>query len=214
MNKEFWQEKWTQKELGFHRSAPNPLLVKNFHRLSMPQGSRVFLPLCGKTRDISWLLSRGYSVVGSELVATAIDQLFAELDIVPKITPVAELLHYRAPAIDIYVGDIFELEGQTLGPIDATYDRAALVALPEPMRARYTDHLIAISEAAPQLLITFDYDQALLEGPPFAVNKAEVERHYVRCYHLGLVSRTSVEGGLKGQCSAEELVWVLDRPDL
>lgn len=28
---------------------------------------RIFLPLCGKTLDIGWLLERGYRVVGAEL---------------------------------------------------------------------------------------------------------------------------------------------------
>lgn len=209
MDSQFWHEKWTQKELGFHKSEPNPLLVHHFDKLELAPGSRVFLPLCGKTRDISWLLANGYEVVGSELVATAIDQLFEELDVVPKITAVGPLQLYSAKDIAIFVGDIFDLSAELLGHIDAIYDRAALVALPQKLREQYVEHLMAISARAPQLLITFDYDQRLLQGPPFSVDEAEVERHYRQHYDLRLVSNTTVEGGLKGKYPADELVWVL-----
>jgi hypothetical protein len=46
----------------------------------------VFLPLCGKTLDIQWLLSRGYGVAGSELSKIAVEQLFSELGVEPNIT--------------------------------------------------------------------------------------------------------------------------------
>jgi thiopurine S-methyltransferase len=211
MDSGFWHEKWTQKELGFHRSQPNPLLVKHFDKLALSPNSRIFLPLCGKTRDISWLLGHGYRVVGSELVATAVDQLFEELAIVPTISQSGQLLRYSAHHIDIHVGDIFELDRAVLGHIDAIYDRAALVALPEQMRTRYAEHLMAMSGSATQLLITFEYDQTVMNGPPFAVDEAEVRRHYDERYELRLVSSTPVEGGLKGQFAADELVWMLHR---
>ncbi|GAA3952980.1 thiopurine S-methyltransferase [Allohahella marinimesophila] len=209
MDRDFWHEKWKQKELGFHKREPNPLLLHHFGKLGLEPGSRVLLPLCGKTRDISWLLANGYSVAGSELVPTAIEQLFEELEVTPKVTEVGSLSLYSAKDIDIYVGDIFDLRADTLGHVDAIYDRAALVALPEALRARYADHLMAICHKAPQLLITFDYAQRLMAGPPFSVDEAEVERHYGRHYDVRLASNTTVEGGLKGLYPADELVWVL-----
>jgi thiopurine S-methyltransferase len=45
----------------------------------------VFLPLCGKTLDIHWLLSNGYPVAGSELGEVAVKQLFSELAIITAI---------------------------------------------------------------------------------------------------------------------------------
>lgn len=96
-----------------------------------------------------------------------------------------------------------------LGKVDAIYDRAALVALPEAMRVQYTKHLVALTHAAPQLLICFVYDQSLQAGPPFSVTAEEVKQHYMRHYDVTPLASESVEGGLKGICPATEHVWWL-----
>jgi len=165
--------------------------------------------LCGKTLDIAWLLSNGYHVAGVELVESAVEQLFAELAMMPKISVLGEIKHYSAQNIDIYVGDIFAVSQELLGPVDATYDRAALVALPKDLRRRYTAHLIDITNKSPQLLIAYHYDQKLVQGPPFSISNEEVSQHYKGCYNLTLVVSTAVEGGMKGKCEATENVWLL-----
>ncbi len=84
----------------------------------------MFLPLCGKTLDIGWLLSNGYRVAGSELSKIALEQLFTELGVEPKISKMSEVDHYSANNIDIFAGDIFHLSHKILGSVNATYDRA------------------------------------------------------------------------------------------
>ena len=209
MDREFWLQKWQSKEIGFHQSSANPLLVQHFQALSLQPDSRVFLPLCGKSLDIAWLLSNGYRVAGAELSAIAIDELFLELDIVPEIRNAGELRHYSGANIDIFVGDIFDLDAAALGPVDAIYDRAALVALPENMRSRYASHLINITQTAKQFVICFEYDQTLMPGPPFSIDAEEVEQHYGDAYKLSSITTVDVEGGLKGICPAKENVWLL-----
>jgi len=167
MEPDFWHRRWEKNEIAFHESKVNPLLTACFDQLALPEGSCIFLPLCGKTLDISWLLAKGYRVAGAELSKMAIAQLFADLGIKPTITKAGKAEHYRAPDIDIFVGDIFDLSAAMLGHINAVYDRAALVALPRKMRDRYAAHLMNITHKAPQLLICYDYDQSLMEGPPF-----------------------------------------------
>ena len=126
MDVNFWHQRWERNETAFHQREANPLLVKYFDVLSLSKGSRVFLPLCGKTLDIHWLLSNGYRVAGSELSDLAVKQLFLELAIEPKITAVDDIRRHSADNIDI-----FDLSRSVLGRMDAIYDRAALVALPE-----------------------------------------------------------------------------------
>jgi len=210
MDASFWHQRWKENNIAFHEGAANPLLVEYFQELSLPKGRRVFLPLCGKTRDLSWLLSRGYRVAGAELSDLAIEQLFTELGVEPMISKDGVLVRYSAINIDIFVGDIFHLSGGELGPVDAIYDRAALVALPREMRSRYARHLTEISKAAPQLLICFEYDQNSMEGPPFSVNEKEVSQYYGDIYDLNIVASTDVPGGLKGKCAAKETVWLLE----
>lgn len=211
MDPAFWHQRWAANEIGFHRSQPNPLLIAYFNALALTKGSRIFVPLCGKTLDIAWLLSNGYLIAGAELSELAITQLFAELGIEPTITELGTIKHYSATDIDIFVGDIFDLTRKILGPIDALYDRAALIALPENMRARYTKHLIDISRNAPQLLITFEYDQTLMQGPPFAVSPDEVRRHYEDSYEILSLATSDVMVGQTATIPAKDNVWLLKK---
>lgn len=179
----------------------------------MAKGSRVFIPLCGKTRDLGWLLSQGHRVCGAELSEIAVKQLFAELGVEPKISGEGKLQRYIAKNIDVFVGDIFDLSGKALGAVDAIYDRAALVALPKDMRERYSAHLREMTGAAPQLLVCYEYDQKSAEGPPFSIDKDEVERLYKNFYDLSLLKSSDVPGGLKGKTAAKENVWKLSSPN-
>jgi thiopurine S-methyltransferase len=209
MDTSFWHAKWENNDIAFHVSAANPLLVKYFNELSLAKGSRVFVPLCGKTLDIPWLLSNGYRIAGAELSKIAIEQLFAELGVEPTISGAGGTVRYSGNNIDIFVGDIFELSSKMLGPVDAIYDRAALVAFPDTMRSRYAAHLTEITDKAPQLLICYEYDQRVMEGPPFSISSDEVHQHYGDRYNLTLIASTPVPGGLKGTCAAKENVWLL-----
>jgi len=210
MDASFWQDRWQSNRIAFHLDEANPLLVHYFSRLQLPAGRRVFVPLCGKTRDIGWLLTQGYSVAGAELVEAAVVQLFAELDVEPRVSEHGPLKHYQAPALDIWVGDVLELTPELLGKVDAVYDRAALVALPEHMRSAYTRQVHRLAVEVPQLLVSYHYDQNALAGPPFSVSDHEVQRHYGDAYQLSALARFDIPGGLKGQVPAEETLWLLE----
>ncbi len=215
MQPDFWHERWQSNQIGFHLPEANPLLVKHFSALNLtpkiPQKTspRVFLPLCGKTLDIAWLLAQGYQVVGVELSQIAVEDLFSQLHLTPKITQKSDFTHYSAVNIDIFVGDIFKLTSEILGKVDAIYDRAALVALPDEMRKAYTAHLLALTNKAPQLLICFEYDQSLHAGPPFSISPDEVRKHYQTHYDLTLQASETMADGLKGKFPATEQVWLL-----
>jgi thiopurine S-methyltransferase len=210
MDADFWHRKWANADIGFHEGAVNPLLVEHWPAMSLDAGARVFLPLCGKTVDIHWLLANGYRVAGAELSRLAVDQLFAELGVEPVVSRHGPVEHHGAPGLDILVGDIFQVSAQMLGAVDAIYDRAALVALPEDMRRRYTAHLTEITAAAPQLLVCFEYDQSLMAGPPFSIPGEEVIRHYREAYAVTLLDRVEIPGGFRGRLPAQVAIWRLE----
>lgn len=209
MDRDFWIDKWTRGETGFHNARVHPALAAHAGRLGLSPGARVFVPLCGRTRDIGWLLARGYRVAGAELSDLAVRQLFDDLGIAPERAARGSLTLHAGPGIDVFAGDVFDLDAATLGPVDAVYDRAALVALPGEMRARYARHLVALTGGAPQLLVCFEYDQAAMRGPPFRVDAAQVRRYYGEDHDVALLASDPVEGGLKGRCPALETVWLL-----
>jgi thiopurine S-methyltransferase len=220
MNKDFWLAKWQNHQINFHESEGNLLLRKHFKSLELSPGARVFVPLCGKTLDMAWLLSQGYEVVGVELIESAITQLFVELNVLPHITKMPEELEeeggiqgsfvrYSAEGIQIWVGDIFNLSSEHLGRIDAVFDRAALVALPQEMRTRYTQHVAEITKWAPLLLNVCSYDQHEMQGPPFSISETEIHQHYASRYQIQLLESVAIEGGLKGGVPAQENAWLL-----
>ena len=209
MQKDFWIDRWKNNQIGFHNNDVNPLLVENLSALNLSNLSRILVPLCGKSKDISWLLGEGFLVVGVELSEMAVVQLFADL----KLTPTIEIKHYgkifSSKNLTIFVADIFELTVQDIGAVDGIYDRAALVALPPEMRGSYAKQLIDISFGAPQLLVSFDYEQDSLPGPPFSVPEAQLSALYGGAYQLNRLASAPLEGGLKGKCEALEQVWYL-----
>ncbi len=209
MDASFWHQRWECNEIGFHQEEVNPLLKASFSKLNLAMGSRVFLPLCGKTNDIAWLLNEGYGVVGAELSEIAIKDLFCELELEPEVTEIENLRRYSAKHIDIFVGDIFDITTTLIGKVDAVYDRAALVALPALLRIDYAKHVARLAGNAPQFLITFEYDQWLMDGPPFSISAKEVEQHYGTIYSLQIAQERQLEGGLKGKVPAREIGWLL-----
>lgn len=209
MEAEFWHKRWADGEIGFHEGQANDMLVAHFKDLHTAQNARIFVPLCGKTRDIHWLLSQGRRVAGAELNETAVTELFAELGVTPDITPCGGLTKYSAENIDIFQGNLFDLTADDLGPVDAVYDRAAMVALPADMRKKYAAHLVDITNAAPMLLLAFDYDQNFIDGPPFSVPADEITAHYSGTYTTITNLHTKpIEDGQKGP-DASEKVWLL-----
>ncbi|HVK85943.1 MAG TPA: thiopurine S-methyltransferase [Kofleriaceae bacterium] len=176
MEAEFWRGRWREGSIGFHEGAPNAYLTTYLGELP---GTRVLVPLCGKTEDLAYLASHGREVIGIELVEDAVRTFFAEHAVEPEITRRGVLTQYTAGAVTIFAGDVFAVTRDDVGTIDAIYDRAALVALPPEMRERYVAHLGALAAAAtPVLLVTLAYPQDRMQGPPFSVPDAEVRAHY------------------------------------
>ena len=214
MEHSFWHSKWQKNEIGFHEPEGNALLVKYSSFLigdnsPSSSSSRIFVPLCGKTRDIGWLLAQGCEVVGAELSEVAITQLFEELGVEPTISTSTNGKVYAKDGLTIFVGDIFKLTSSDIGDVTGVYDRAALMALPSPLREQYSAHLIEITQCAPQLIISFDYDQNEMAGPPFSVNEKTVDSLYSADYNIQRLERSVLEGGLKGKVDADNLVFAL-----
>ncbi|PYC13216.1 thiopurine S-methyltransferase [Pseudomonas jessenii] len=174
MQPEFWHKKWASGQIGFHLPEVNPYLQRHW---AAPASARVLVPLCGKTLDLAWLAGRGHRVLGIELSEKAVESFFSEHQVQPQISEKGAFKVYRSDAFELWCGDFFALTASDVADCTALYDRAALIALPAPMRERYATHLQQILPQGVQgLLITLDYDQAQIPGPPFAVGDDEVQR--------------------------------------
>jgi len=179
MEKKFWLDKWEANEIGFHLSDYHPLLQK-FYPMLYADKKSVFVPLCGKSRDMAFLESKGLAVTGCELSGKAAEDFFTEL--YPLAQQSVEAVkgsrfnRYHKNDINILVGNIFDLEPSDFTGIEFIYDRASIVALPDKLRQQYVSHLCQIFPTVKMLLITLDYDQKIMNGPPFSVTQKEVNK--------------------------------------
>ncbi len=191
MDPQFWRTAWSEGRTSFHEGAPNTFLTRFAGKL----GTSVLVPLCGKTDDLAFLASRGHRVVGIELVENAVRAFFAEHQLEPAITG----NRFTAGTITIIAGDLFTLTREDVGETDAFYDRAALIALPAELRPRYLDHLrTLVPPATSGLLVTLDYAQDQMTGPPFSLSDLEVNASYARAEQL---AERPATGGRVGQVS-------------
>ena len=190
MDADFWHERWQQSNIGFHQAETEPLLQKHWPALDVAEGATVFVPLCGKSLDMVWLAGQGHRVIGAELSQIAIDDFFADLEIEPETRREAGFTVKTAGPYELWCGDIFELAASVTRGVAGIYDRAALIALPPDMRRAYAEKLTELAHgAAKSLLITLEYDQSVLSGPPFSVWGDEVERLFQANWRIAPLGR-------------------------
>ncbi len=187
MTPDFWIERWQNGEIGFHQASGNDLLPAHWPGLGLaPGGGTVLVPLCGKSLDMAWLAALGHRVVGVELSPLAVDDFFREQG-VPADTRAAGPFTVRtAGPITIWCGDIFTLPAEAVADVAAVYDRAALVAFPPSLQARYAQTLRRLVPAAPVLLISLSYPDGQIAGPPFSTPLTQVTELFGRDYDIGI----------------------------
>lgn len=206
MELEFWARNWAAGKTGFHQSQPNPYLVA--HEAHLRAGAEkmgtVLVPLCGKSLDLHWLATRAEHVVGVEFVPQAVATFFEEWGRTPQRTETPCGPVFTLDNLTIIQGDFLDLQRSDLdalgiGPIDAAYDRAACVALPKHLRARYAAALARLLPAgAPALSVTFSYDERLYDGPPFSVTDERFAEIFGTDFDLAVLARAHSDNGPAG----------------
>lgn len=175
MHSDFWTSRWEQNKIGFHQGDVNRYLRDFFPELHAPAGSRVLVPLCGKSLDMIWLRDNGYRVLGAELSEIAVEAFFEENGMAPDKTRQGTFTSYRSGEIEILQGDFFALRPADMTGTSSAYDRAALIALPENMRGRYIRQMGKLLPSGSRtLLISIEYPQEQMGGPPFSVPETEI----------------------------------------
>ncbi len=206
MQPEFWRERWQRNEIGFHQDLPHKALEAHWARLQLQPGSRVFVPLAGKSLDMLWLARRGHAVVGVELAPEAVAAFATEQG--PQ------------PRIDLRCGDIFDLTSAALGPVAAVFDRAALIALPPALRQRYATQMASLTAAGTRtLLVTLEYEQSRMSGPPHSVPEDEVHALFDATHHVELLERDNALSDFpkfaqRGVPALSEAVYLLERLEI
>ncbi len=191
MDPAFWKARWESQQIGFHQSGPNEYLTRHAARLTGGLEARVLVPLCGKSLDMTYLEGLGNHVVGVEVVEQAVFAFFADHRLAPKREALGKVERFSAGGVEILRGDIFDVTRAALGPVTAVFDRAALIALPGAVRAKYAPHLVSLLDAGARiLLVALTYDESRMKGPPFCVPEAEVHQLFAKSCAIELLEES------------------------
>jgi thiopurine S-methyltransferase len=189
----FWHNRWRLGQTGFHQTVVDRHLQQHWPHLKFPADGRIFVPLCGKTLDLLWLRDQHHSVAGVELSEVALESLCLEQAIAARRRILDDFDVYEAGTLQLYRGDFFALSPERLGRVAAVYDRAALISWTPELRAAYVAHMLSLTSPGTQtLLITLEYPQAEMAGPPFSVDAAAVSRLYAPSHTIQCLSRQDV----------------------
>lgn len=185
MDTHYWQARWERNQIEFHQDSISPYLQRFLPELKLASGARVFVPLCGKSKDMLWLSAQGYLVLGIEVSSLAVAAFFNENALPARRATKGAFESWRCGGIEILCGDYFALTPVDLGAVAAVYDRAALIAMPDTLRVRYARHMQNVLPMPARILqVTLDYPQAEMPGPPFSVESAELAALYGTNYTI------------------------------
>jgi len=174
MEASFWHKCWQRNTLGFHQETIHPFLESRLMPCLTGKEQQVFVPLCGKSLDMFWLAEH-MAVVGSELSDIACHDFFSEQHITYHKTREKGFNCFSYNNICLWQGDFFKLSSSTFTPFDWIYDRAAIIALPKDLQKKYVQHLLSfMSEGTKMLLISIEFPEHELSGPPFPVTERDI----------------------------------------
>ena len=175
MEPQFWINSWERGGscTSFHRPDIHPYVVK-YVTPGLLAGKRVLVPLCGKTVDCSG----SGSTPPTSSASSSASWRCASSSTSRGSGYVRNHDRFEADRLTLICRDIFTLSPDDLGPIDFVYDRAALVALPLPMRLRYVAKIDELTTCgAVQFVNTVQYDP-VLDTPPFSIGPDDIERYH------------------------------------
>jgi thiopurine S-methyltransferase len=188
MDPQFWLQRWANNQIGFHRPDVHPYLQTHWPRLELDSAARVFVPLCGKSLDLIWLRDIGHEVFGVEISPVAVEAFFSENGMPVRRKKMEHFQSFAYGRIQILCGDLFDLEPAQLTGVAACYDRASLVAFASEHRPRYAEHLQRLLPRTTRMLVvTLEYPQKEMHGPPFSVPEAELRRLFEGRYNIDLL---------------------------
>lgn len=219
MEHEFWHNRWANKQIGFHEGTVNQFLHDHWAAVvgHDSHDDTVLVPLCGKAHDMWWLNDLGHPIIGVELSDVACKDFFEEAEEKATVHPGEPFIKFRHDTLELWCGDFFQLVPDDLTNVRLVYDRAALIALPPNMRKDYVEHLTAVTpDNCTILLITLDYDNDEVKGPPFNVSDEEVRALYGEDYDVELLLKQDMAADSpfakrKGLHTATESVFRLSK---
>ena len=194
-----WWVRWQEGRIGFHLPEVNPLLIRHVHSLATDthpnERSCILVPLCGKSKDLIWLQSHFHKVIGVELVPQAVEAFFEENQITPTYSLRDSFATYLHDNLALLQGDIFQMSSKYLEdrPIQAIFDRASLIALPDKLRKNYVALLRSLGSCNTKLLlVTLAYEEGMISGPPHSIPENKIFELFAFATNIELLEKQDI----------------------
>jgi len=192
MKPSFWQKCWQRNTLGFHQETVHPFIEQFLLPQLTTATQHVFVPLCGKSLDMLWFAKR-MKVSGAELSEIACRSFFQERELPYQEDQYDSFNVFSFENIKLWQGDFFKLSPKSIEKNDWIYDRAAIIALPQEMQQQYAQHLSRfISDNTTLFLISLEFPQEELEGPPFSIPSSKIKQLFSH-YEVNCIAENELE---------------------
>jgi thiopurine S-methyltransferase len=187
---EFWMNYWETDKVTWQAPVVSPWLERHLGEL-VGNGSPkvVFVPLCGKSLDMKYLLDAGHCVIGADCSGIACIDFFTENNISGYVretvaVPNGEngqdvIVRHRSTVVPLtlYEGNIFRLTREIVGPVDCILDRAALVALhPSMIENQYLVLLTRLLKRPGKILLASVSELPFPKAPPHIYKQEQIEK--------------------------------------
>lgn len=199
---ELWDGMWKTGYIPWHEGQVNTMLQKHIHEMTSGQKNlRIFVPMCGKSLDLVWLADQGHAVVGVEGSEIAVKSFFEEnqlqftTEAINLVSVEANSYKARSKAITILQCDLFCVSSELLGgKFDAIWDRGALIAVDEELRAKYVEVVAnLLSPAGCWLVETYDFNPADNPDPgPFIVTEEDMNAIFGEKFDIRVLEKSEV----------------------
>lgn len=191
MNKTYWLNRWETGNIRFNQPTPHRFLIKHYQSLGLHPHEQVFVPLCGKSIDMIWIMAQDQRVIGVEISPIAILDFLKEnkLDAVEFKDGAFQV--YQNASFTLYNGDLFNLTAKHLSEIKAVYDRGSLTAMPpNTLRSQYVDWVKnTIPENCKILLVVLEHGAPDVMEPPFSTTLEEVNLCFANQFSVTQLER-------------------------
>ncbi|CAL8110762.1 unnamed protein product [Orchesella dallaii] len=194
-NLEYWENRYKKRNFEWHIEEVHPQLLKYLSKLTQleteetVEGSKAkkfFVPLCGKTKDIPFLLKLGFEVFAVEAIDSVVQELINENNLELTFDEKRSIYHDKDEQLKIYCGDLFKCPIEEYGPFDCIWDRASFIALDYSFRPSYIDMMKRSVGYGSEngvhnfryLLQSVTYDKSNFAGPPRCVDAADIKEFF------------------------------------
>lgn len=212
---DFWSSRWDTGNTPWHRPDIHPMLTEHENQvLGNSRDAQVFIPLCGKAKEIKWFYDRGHRVAGLEYVEKTARRFFEENKLSYAVTtcPVLHcpILQTHDQRLRVFVCSVFDFKKECVGPVDIIWDRGALVAVSKEDRARYVSVMTSLmSPDSTYALISVIHEDDSYTGFPTSIPDGTVQELFGMEMKLTKVAEKMKRNDFYIKAPISEVLWCI-----